>query len=115
MPTPKPVSVTVLPWLKANLGKRCLAPLTGTDARALLAAAQCIELYSVARQPEVLQAFGTIVLCMQEHTRELAYHAIAHVMEWPDRAGVWNQAGLQPIIIPRVCSYEPGGTYQDAA
>ena len=40
----KPKCETLLPWLKANLGKHCLGPLTGTDAKALAAAVQTIEL-----------------------------------------------------------------------
>ena len=57
----QPPSVTIFPWLRANLGSHCLAPLTGTDRRALRAAVQIIELYSYAPAPSVLEAFGQIV------------------------------------------------------
>ena len=102
----KPVCETVLPWLKANLGPRCLAPLTGADAKALAAAVQIIELYSYDSSPHVLAAFGIIVGRMQPSTQELAYHAIAHVLDWDDRARIWFSASL-PEFEPRRCLHEP--------
>jgi len=101
----KPPCETLPTWLKDNLGKHCLAPLTGTDAKALAAAVQLIELYSYERRPSVLEAFALTVLCMQSTTQELAYHAIAHVMDWSDRAPIWLQAGL-PKFNPRRCAFE---------
>jgi Arc/MetJ-type ribon-helix-helix transcriptional regulator len=44
------------------IGSRALAPLTGTDARALGAAVQIIELYTYDRNSNVLAAFGLIVM-----------------------------------------------------
>jgi hypothetical protein len=111
---PKPPCQTILPWLKANLGPRCLAPLTGTDARALSAAVQIIELFSYHRAPEVLDAFRSVVVCLQPSVRELAYHGIAHVMDWSDRSTIWQAAGLAPIPT-RICAYEPGAPMRDAA
>ncbi len=96
-------------WLKANRGPRVLAPLTGTDAKALTAAVHIIELYSYHREPIVLEAFGKIVACMQPETQELAYHAIAHIMDWSDRNAVWFEAGLVPMAT-QLCAYEPGGS-----
>lgn len=101
----KPKCATLLPWLKANLGKHCLGPLTGTDYRALAAAVQIIDLYAETRDRSIIEAFAIAVLCMQSGTQELAYHAIAHVMDWPDRAEIWNSAGL-PTFTPRRCAYE---------
>lgn len=98
----KPVCQTVLPWLRANLGNRALAPLTGTDAKALAAAVQTVELYCYHPVPSVAQAFGMLVSQMQPHTQELAYHAIAHVMDWGDRYKLWVEAGL-PEFAPRRC------------
>jgi len=105
----KPVSESIFPWLKANLGPDCLAPLTGTDYRALRAAVQTVELYSYDPAPEVLQAFCLVVNRMQTSTRELAFHAIAHVMDWSDRDTLWAAAGLLPFKARRRCAYEPGG------
>lgn len=102
----KPVCQTLLPWLKANLGKHCLAPMTSVDGCALRAAVQIIELYAYESRPQILNAFGTVVLSMQESTRELAYHAIAHVMDWPDRGRVWSLAGLAAIRV-QSCAFEP--------
>lgn len=105
----KPVSVTLFPWLKANLGKTCLAPLTGTDRRALLAAVHIVCLYSQEPDDTVAQAFGRVVSMMQVKCRHLAYHAVAHVMEWHSRGELWHHAGLEsPGQIP-VCAYEPAG------
>ena len=49
---------------------------------------------------------------MQPSTQELAYHAIAHVMDWSDRAELWIKAGL-PEFATRQCSFEPGGSCVD--
>lgn len=105
--TYQPPAQTVFAWLRANCGKGCLAPLTGTDGRGLRAAVQIAELYSYHRQPEVLEAFGLVVRSsMQEECWYLAYHAIAHVMDWSDRAEVWAGAGLPEIVHGR-CAFEP--------
>lgn len=110
----KPKCETLLPWLRSNLGKKCLAPLTGQDAKALAAAVQIIELYSYHRNPAVLKAFATVVMCMQVKCFVFAYHSIAHVMDWSDRTRVWLEAGLPGEIEYRTCAYEPGGTMRDA-
>ncbi len=104
---PKPCCQSLRPWLEANLAKGCCAPLTGTDARALDAAVHIAELYSYHREPAVLEAFGIIVRCMQDTTQELAYHAIAHVMDWSDRSRLWHDAGLALSATPRRCQAEP--------
>jgi hypothetical protein len=105
MARPKPRCQTLLPWLDANLGPRALAPLTGTDAKALAAAVHIVELYSYHPEPAVLDAFLAVVFQMQETTRELAYHAIAHVMDWSDRERLWRKAGL-PAFQARRCTHE---------
>lgn len=110
----KTVSQTILPWLRDNLGDRCTAPLTGTDVRALLAAVQIIDLYSVHNDSGVLEAFGLVVNCMQPSTQELAYHSIAHVMNWWDRERIWKELGLAEFK-PRVCAWEPGGSQRKPA
>lgn len=108
-----PPACTVLDWLRANLGGRALAPLTGSDTRALRAAVQIIEQYSYDNDPDVLEAFRLIVMRMQRHTRELAYHAIAHPMDWSDRQRLWCKAGLTPFAPALKCSFEPGGSHVD--
>lgn len=113
MSAPKPVCQTVLPWLKENLGKGCLAPLTGQDSKALAAAVQIVAFYSYCdscAEQAVAEAFGRIVGCMQPQTQELAYHAVAHVMEWSTRDELWLRAGLPFLKSVRVCDYEPGGS-----
>ena len=49
-------------WLKENLGPTALAPLTGTDRRALAAALHIIELYSYTSADALIDAFGRLVM-----------------------------------------------------
>lgn len=105
----KPHAQTVFSWLAANLGKRALAPLTGSDTRALMAAVQIAAQYAYDRDPSIIMAFGLIVRRMQPSTRELAYHAIAHPRDWSNREEMWIEAGL-PSFVPRICAFEPGGS-----
>lgn len=97
MTQPKPVCASLRPFLTANLGRHALGALTGTDSKALAAAVHIIELYAYDRDDSVLSAFHDVVLRMQPSTRRLAYEAVAHVMDWPDRDRVWQRAGLAPI------------------
>lgn len=96
-------------WLDANLGRGCLAPLTGTDARALLAAVQVVELWTDSHSREVAEAFGLIVRQMQPHTRRLAFHAIAKVSDWGHRQQLWDSAGLPQDVTHTYgcCKFEP--------
>lgn len=96
---------SVYPWLRENLGKGCLGALTSTDARALEASVMIMELYATGRKPMVLDAFRAVVLQMQPHTLELAFHAIAHVLDWSDRQAVWLECNLPPVKTRR-CKYE---------
>lgn len=118
MATPKPPCVTLPAWLKVNLGKRVLAPLTGTDWRALKAAIQIVELWQqcdMHDEGKVAEAFATVVRCMQESCRYLAFHAIAHVAEWDTRLKFWTAARLDLTRGCELqCAYAPGGTYVDA-
>jgi hypothetical protein len=102
----KPPCVTLPQWLKNNLGPKCLAPLTSNDAKALSAAVQIVELYAYNPAECVVNAFGSVVSCMQDHTRHLAFHAVAHVMDWGHRAELWHRAGLGDIPQTR-CNFEP--------
>lgn len=106
MPTPKPPAATIFTWLKDNLGQRCLAPLTSVDSAALKAAVQIVELYSLHPGPDVLTAFHRVVGSMQPHTRRLAYHAIAHVMDWSHRGEIWARAALPPVENAGRCKFE---------
>jgi hypothetical protein len=109
MKASKPVCQTLRPWLRANLGKTCMSGLTGTDWRALAAAVHVVELYSYATSDHAARAFGDCVRQMQRSQRRLAYHAIAHVMDWSDRETLWMRAGLEPIPEAGRCEWEPGG------
>lgn len=74
-------------WLKAN--GHSLAPLTGTDARALDAIAACWALYAVERQPRILDAVARLVSIMQPKCRPLAAALIPWAMDWSDQVPVW--------------------------
>lgn len=107
--TNKNPSNTLFPWLKANLGKQCLAPLTGTDARALRAAVLIVELWQqcdAEHEAECFTAFAAVVTQMQHKCWELAYHSIAHVAEWSTRLEFWMQAGLELPPTIRRCAFE---------
>jgi hypothetical protein len=106
----KPPCERVFGWLKNNLGKHCLAVLTGTDWRALQAAVQILDLYGYCdseHEASILQAFGSCVMQMQPGAaRELAYHAIAMQAEWYSRAELWARAGLPPFSRVRICAFD---------
>jgi len=102
-----PPCKTLPAWLRENLGPGCLGVLTGTDAWALAAAVQIVELYSSVRDPAVLVAFRVVVEEMQPCARELAFHCIAHVMDWDDRFSVWEDAGLPALTQMRICKHGP--------
>lgn len=87
----------LLKWLASNLGRESLGALTGTDTKALAAAAHILELHNYGGGPDVLDAFRIVVLHMQPQTREFAYHAVAHFGEWDARAVVWYRAGLPTL------------------
>lgn len=106
---------TVRRWLKDNLGKYCCAPLTTQDALALDAAIHIIHLWTWTSGAELPQAYANVVRMMQPHTRELAYHAVAHIGDWHDRDRLWNLSGLEPLGRVSVCAYEPGGAERRAA
>jgi hypothetical protein len=116
----KPKCESVLPWLRSNLGKKCLGVLTGQDARALAAAVQIMETYAFSdrvHEVTLLNAFCSVVCCMQREARELAYHSIAHIMNWEDRARLWAAARIDgpdwKLVVRYQCAYEPGGTYKE--
>jgi hypothetical protein len=128
-----PAAARVIPWLRCNLGREVVAALTGTDCDAVMAAAQLAELYQRVRQDKnslaivrlmagnesaqrhaadsynVALAFKACVLVMQPKCREMAYHAIAMVGNWSDRALWWGEAGLDPIEKPMRCKYDRKG------
>ena len=96
-------------FLKGNLGRGSLAPLTGTDWKALRAAVHLLQLYAYNGHDAVLDAFRLTVLEMQPSTRQFAYHAIAYVSEWHNRAVWWARAGLPPYERIWVLKMAPEG------
>lgn len=105
----QPVTKTVFPWLKANLGK-CLGGLTGQDYPALKTAVQAVELWisadNIGRR-HAASAFGSAVRAMQPNLRYLAFHSIAHVGDWEMRHQLWQEAGLETIPALPLCEHEP--------
>lgn len=100
----KPASQTVLPWLKANLGQRCLAPLTSTDTACLRASVQIAEAMCYTGTGPLAVAWIHVVGEMQEHTRHLAYHAVAHVRDWSHRDECWELTGWPKPV--SVCKFD---------
>lgn len=78
-----------LKWLRAN--GHDLAPLTGTDSKALAAIADAWNLYAYTRSERVLKAISLLIAEMQETTRHLARELIAYAMDWSDRDRLWPQ------------------------
>lgn len=108
-------SKEILKWLTANLGKGCTAPLTSTDTFALVTSVNLTNLIGYSSAPqELFDAYGAIVRQMQEHTRHLAYHAIAMELDWTHREMIWRKAFtiadvLQLDLPTSKCAWEPGG------
>lgn len=99
----------ILRWLRANCGKHCLAPLTSTDVYALVTSVGLVNLIAYESAPkELFVAYRTIVMQMQQHTRYLAYHAIACELDWGHRAMIWRVADLPVGDKPsRRAEFEP--------
>ena len=90
----KPVCRDYVVFLKEHLGKDCLAPLTGQDARALHAFLHAVQLWGNSdtdgrRHAEM--AMRALVLAMQEKTRFLAKRAIPRVLDWSHEADIWGR------------------------
>lgn len=106
----KTAAERVLPWLRNNFGKHSLGRLTGQDTRALLCAVQAVEMlnYSDASKiPAIYEIFRAAVSCMQPHTAWTAYHSVAMIMNWEDRALVWDAAGLPAVVCQRIAINSP--------
>jgi hypothetical protein len=74
----------------SRLRRGCLAPLTGTDVRAMTAFVACIDLYSYCDHPEeALRAAAIVLGQMQESVRWIARELIPFVREWEDRDRLW--------------------------
>lgn len=104
----KPYAATILTWLKNN--GHSLAPLTSRSTEALLASVQLVPLWSAygSRSPEIAAAWAACVNEMEEHTRQLAFHAVARVYDWDDRYKLWCDAGFTELPMPcYVCTHEP--------
>jgi hypothetical protein len=98
----------ILKWLQANLGRHCTAPLTSTDCYALVTSVNlCNLIYHPSAPPQLFTAYGYIVRQMQQHTRWLAYHAIACELDWSHRDMIWRLADLPAGDKPKCkCTFE---------
>lgn len=76
-----------LRWLSAQ--GHDLAPLTGTDTKALLAIAACWELFAYTRSNGVINAIRNLLAEMQPQTAILTRDLIARSMDWSDRERYW--------------------------
>lgn len=102
-------------WLRANCGKRALAPLTSHDWEALLAATAMTPLISFeGANPELFAAYRAVVMEMQPQCRWMAYHTIAMELDWGHRSMIWAAAGLPAENKPKYeASFGPGGRHVD--
>lgn len=95
-------------WLKANLGKRCLAGLTSTDVYALVTSVGLSNLISHGGAPsQLFHAYREIVFQMQPDNRYLAFHAIACELDWSHRWMIWSNAMLPASDVRGKCAFEP--------
>lgn len=77
-----------LRWLRAQ--GHDLAPLTGTDTKALLAIAACWDLFAFTRNEQVLRAIWLLLGEMQISTAPLTRDLIARSMDWSDVERLWG-------------------------
>lgn len=88
--------------------------LTGTDIAALRAVVEILSLYQLSGKAPLMIAFSLAVIAMQRKCRQFAYHAIAQVGNWEERAEYWSQAKLWENCdftpdTAWLCRHEPGG------
>lgn len=104
----KPHAQTLLKWLRDN-GMR-LGALTDHDTRCLLAAVQIAEVWicSSDREP-IAEAFARVVMQMQDSTKYLAFHCVAHVADWCHRGQLWRESGLPFSVLENrpECTFGP--------
>ncbi len=104
----QPHAATILKWLRDN--GQSLGALTGQDTRALQLCVSAMALYSSCDQEmesHALSAFRGGVVAMQPSTRHLAYHAVAHVLDWPAREMIWRRAECPELgRHPGHCTHE---------
>ena len=106
----KPYCVTARTWLKENQGPRCFAGFTSQDAVAFDAVVQLAALWQYTRREVVAVSFGETVRLMQGKYWHLAFHVVAHIGNWEDRAALWSAAGFEDLPdYLTLCNYEPGG------
>jgi hypothetical protein len=106
----KSTKTTIRTWLKANLGPKCLAPLTSNDSAALVAASELIRLWARGdeqNRASAAQAFGLTVRTMQPSVWHLAFHLIAQATDWDLRFELWTTAGLPDLEAIPPCKYGP--------
>jgi hypothetical protein len=101
-------AATVIAWLAQQLGPRALAPLTSTDTQAIKAGVELVRLWATVEdeQNNLAAAFAHVVMTMQPHCREFAFHSIAHVCDWTTRRELWTLAGLPRIDPVTTCRFE---------
>jgi len=83
----------------ARIPRGTLGALTGQDARALGAIAECWELYSNSDadgQAAALGAVRALLPAVQPQCRFLAKELIAMALDWPDRDRLWPFVNVIP-------------------
>lgn len=80
-------------WLRVNVGKYCLAPLTGQDHAALFAIAHLLNAYARSDdngRKALAVALAYTASAMQPSVRYLVKRAVPYAMDWSHESEVWE-------------------------
>lgn len=91
-PRPKPSTAIASEFIRAHLGRRAFAPLTGTDWRAWHAFVYLVELWGVSRDRNALDAMRACVACAQTRhvdVMQIFVQTIPAMLDWCDVRVLW--------------------------
>lgn len=99
-----------LKWVANRLGKQALAPLTGTDRKALDGFLHALRLWRAAPDDHVIAALRALVMVMQPSTRHIAKAAIPGMLDWSDEDVIW--AAIMAVTVDDLKTTEAGAVYR---
>lgn len=92
-------------WMSANYGDGILAPLTGTDWRAMRALVYAWDLWLYVQSPAAFRAAVDLLRCMQRTTRDLGVSIIPMIGDWSHE--IHMRSMLRPVLDLPGISPEP--------